>query len=418
MQAKLDLPGQKRRGSGVSGLDGRRAGPGFAAAALLDWPARAARSLSSDDRAALTLWTAAYAALLVLDWAAAWTFRTTSAHGSLTGGFQHWDANWLQQIAQFGYFGPHLSPASEAFFPGYPLALALAHLVLRNWVLAELVVSAVAGCFAVVSLARLAGRRAVGYMLAAPAAVFLLVGYSEGLFLALAIPAWSAARRDRWRSAAVLAGLAGLVRPDALFLIPALAVMALISRAEPAGAAGSDVAVPPARPPMVARFKHAAIVCCALASPAAYLCYLRVTAGSWRAWFHAQQVGWDLHLTTPAQALRLTWWAAFEHPFSAGYGFEFQLELAAMAAMVLAFVCFAARRRWPEAVYCGLPVIALGTSTWYQTCPRTLLLLFPVWIALAGLELRWRWTKYAYFAVSAPLAVVLALLYLSGQWAG
>lgn len=89
-----------------------------------------------------------------------------------------------------------------------------------------------------------------------------------------------------------------------------------------------------------------------------------------------------------------------------------------MAGMVLASVCFAARRRWPEAVYCGLAVVTLGTSTWYQAGPRTLLLLFPVWIALAGLELRWRWIRYAYGAISAPLAVVLALLYLSGQWAG
>ena len=387
-------------------------------APLLDWPARAARRLSSDDRAALTTWAAAYGALFVVSWAAAWTFRTTTAHAPLTGAFQHWDANWLQQIAQFGYFGHHLSPASEAFFPGYPLTLATVHLALRDWVLTELVVSGVAGCFAVVSLARLGGRRAVGYLLAAPAAVFLLVGYSEGLFLALAIPAWSAARRGRWRSAAVLAGLAGLVRPDALFLIPALAVMALTGNVDPAGATGPDAAAPPVKAPLVARFGHAAIVCCALAGPAAYISYLRVTTGSWRAWFHAQQVGWDLHLTTPAKALRLTWWAAFEHPFSAAYGFEFQLELAAMAAMVLAFVCFAAWRRWPEAVYCGLAVVALGTSTWYQTCPRTLLLLFPVWIALARLELRWRWTRYAYGAVSAPLAVVVALLYLSGQWAG
>ena len=366
-----------------------------------------ARRLDSDDRAALASWAAAYAALFVLAWAAAWAFRQTTGHAPLTGGFQHWDAGWLQHIAQHGYFGPGLSPASEGFFPGYPLTLAAVHLVLRSWVLPELIVSAVAGGCAVVSLARLGASRAVLYMLATPAAVFLLVGYSESLFLALAIPAWSAARRRRWLRAALLAALAGLVRPDALFLIPALAVMALTG--EETGSRSRRWA---------GRLRNAATVLGALAGPAAYICYLRATTGSWAAWFHAQQAGWDLHLTTPGQALRLTWWAAFEHPFSAGYAFEFQLELAAMAAMLLAVICFAIGRRWPEATYCGLAVIALGTSTWYQSCPRTLLVLFPVWIALARLDIQWRWLRYVYGAVSGPLAVVIALLFLSGRWAG
>ena len=58
------------------------------------------------------------------------------------------------------------------------MTLAAVHLILRNWVLSELVISGVAGYFAVVSLSRLArGRRAVLYLLTAPAAIFLMVGY-------------------------------------------------------------------------------------------------------------------------------------------------------------------------------------------------------------------------------------------------
>jgi hypothetical protein len=68
-------------------------------------------------------------------------------------------------------------------------------------------------------------------------------------------------------------------------------------------------------------------------------------------------------------------------------------------------------------VYCGLAALALGTQTWYQDCPRTLLVLFPVWIALAGLDARWTWVRYVYLSVSAPLAAVMALLFLSYQWA-
>ena len=115
------------------------------------------------------MWAAAHLALFVLAWAAAWVYRASPSHAPLTGVFEHWDAALLRNIAQYGYFSPHSTANNTAFFPGYPATLAAAHLILRNWVLAELVVSGIAGCFVVVSLSRLAGgRRAVLYLLTAP----------------------------------------------------------------------------------------------------------------------------------------------------------------------------------------------------------------------------------------------------------
>lgn len=367
-------------------------------------PPRARRALwlrlDFSDRAALGMWTVAHLALFLLGWAAAWVFRADPSHAPLTGVFEHWDATLLRNIAQYGYFSPHSTPNSIAMFPGYPMTLAAAHLALRNWVLAELVVSGVSGCFAVVSLSRLAGgRQAVLYLLTMPAAIFLMVGYTESLFLALAIPAWHAATRGRWWRAALLAGLAGLVRADGAFLIAALAVMALTG-------------------PRGRRLTSAARVCCGLAGPAAYEIYLIVCTGAWNAWSKAMQAGWDLHMVTPAQALKTTYWAAFDHPYSASFSWEAQLELAAMAAMVMATLAFLWRRRWPESVYCGLAVIALATQTWYMAGPRTLMVLFPVSVALANLELRRPWVRCVYFSVSAPLAAVLGLMFLAFQWAG
>ncbi len=101
-----------------------------------------------------------------------------------------------------------------------------------------------------------------------------MVGYTECLFLALAIPAWRAAARGRWWRAALLAALSGLVRPDAVFLVAALAVMA---------------AHRPARVPSWPRGEK---WCCALAGPAAYEIYLMMHTGSWQAWATAKQVGW------------------------------------------------------------------------------------------------------------------------------
>jgi hypothetical protein len=374
--------------------------------------ARSRLGLDAHDRAALGMWAAAHVALLALAWAAAWAFRATREHAPLTSGFEHWDAVLLRNIAQYGYFGPHAVPNNTAFFPGYPAALAVAHLLLRNWVLSEVTVSGLAGCVAVVALARLArGSRAVLYLLTTPAVIFLMIGYAEALFLAFAIPAWHAAARGRWWRAALLAGLAGLVRPDAMFLIPALAVMALCGYRGP-----GDWPRPAAT--VRGRVADVAKVCCALAGPALYLGYLWARTGNPLAWSAALRKGWDLHLSTPAQDLRTTWWAAFRHAFGAGTAFEFQLELGVWAVLILAVVAYAALRRWPQATYCGLALLALSTTTWFETGPRTLAVLFPVFVGLAAAGSRRSWIQYAYLGASAPLAVVLAMLYLSGQWAG
>ena len=155
-----------------------------------------------------------------LAWAAAWVYRATPSHAPLTGVFEHWDATLLRNIAEHGYFSPNSTANNTVIFPGYPMTLAAAHLILRNWMLAELVVSGIAGCFVVVSLSRLAGgRRAVLYLLTTPAAIVLMVGYAECLFLAFAIPAWHAAARGRWwrgRAAGgtVRAGAPGRGFPD------------------------------------------------------------------------------------------------------------------------------------------------------------------------------------------------------------
>ncbi len=393
---------------------------------LLTWarglPADCWRRLDGGDRAALGLWAAAHLALFVLAWVAAWVYRTDPSHAPLTGTFQQWDANLLRNIAQYGYFSSHSTPNNAVFFPGYPLVLAAVHLILRNWTLSELVVSGVAGCFAVVSLARLAGnRRAVLYLLTMPAAIFLMVGYAECLFLALAIPAWHAATKGRWYRAAVLAGLSGLVREDAVWLILALIVMALTG--------------PPVIPPrrdlrahdlwdlgwanrISPRFGNAVKCYYALLGPAAYWIYLGVCTGIWNAWERADQAGWGLHPVSPVQALRATYMRAFQHVLPASFAFEYQLEIGAEAVMVLAALAFLCRRRWPEGVYCGLAAIVIGTQTFYATGPRTLLLLFPICTALADLETRRPWVKYLYFGISAPLAVVMGLLFLAGQSVG
>ena len=123
----------------------------------------------------------------------------------------------------------------------------------------------------------------------------------------------------------------------------------------------------------------------ALVPLACYEIYLKVSTGSWLAWMHAEQRGWQRQLTNPIDTFKTTWGAGFGQEFAAPINFVFQLEIFAVAAGVIATIALLVYRRWPEAIYVGLTILALATSIWYESVPRSLLLLWPIWCGLAVL---------------------------------
>jgi len=96
----------------------------------------------------------------------------------------------------------------------------------------------------------------------------------------------------------------------------------------------------------------------------------------------------------------------------------FQLEIVAVAAGVLTVIVLAVRKRWPETVYTALTIGALATSIWYESVPRALLLLWPIWCGLAVAAARRAWVGQLYLAISVPVAVSIGLLFMTGNWAG
>ncbi|MER0484313.1 mannosyltransferase family protein [Streptomyces sp. Edi2] len=329
--------------------------------------------------------------------------------------WRRWDWGHFLHIASEGYFPGQAGPwmngwdNREAFFPGFPLLLRAVHTVVPHWATAGLLISFVSGAVAVLALARIArlylsderaGRRAVLFLLLSPCAIFLAAGYTEALFLALALPAWLAAQRQNWPAAAVLAALATGVRVSGLFLAAALAVQfAVTVRTRRQWRALPWLALP-ALPPLV------------------YSGYLRMHTGDWMAWKHAEERGWYRDFHAPWEAWGNTWHAAFAESLPTGYALMSQAELLAMVVGLLLVGVLVRRRRWPEAVYVGLSLWALGTSYWYTSIPRATLLWWPLWVLLAGWSLRTPRVKTAYVCLAAPLMTVFALTFLSGRWAG
>lgn len=373
--------------------------------------------LSQVDREVAVTWIASRVGVGLLGFAAIWMLGTgTAGHvAPFLPSWKQWDADIFVVLAKYGYRGyaAHSSYTHlAAFFPGEPVVLRLVHGVIRNWSAAGLLISAVAGLVATVALGRLgaleagpvAGSRAALYLILSPYAVFLAAGYSEALFLAFALPAWLAARRAHWVSAGLLAGAAAFIRIDGLFLGIALLVEWLVN----ARRSGTG--------------RQKALEAAALTAPwlvtGGYFVYLHRITGDWLAWAHAQRDGWGRHLTAPWTAFHTSWQAAFSPLQGTAYEWSFRAEILAVVLGIALTIGLFVMRRWGEAVFIGIQVTALATSSYYLSVARSTLLWFPLWLLLAKWSVSRRWLHVSYLAVAPSLMAVGVVAFTSGHWVG
>jgi hypothetical protein len=164
-----------------------------------------------------------------------------------------WDGWWYQQVAAHGYH-PALVPVpgavgpitlegnSAAFFPLYPAVMRLVSEATGLGLYgAGMLVSVVASFAAALGVhavtARLGGDRAglcaAGLWAVWPGSGTEWSGYSESLYVALAVWACHAVMTRRWLTAGLLTFTAGLARPTATALIGALVVAGLLALRRP-----------------------------------------------------------------------------------------------------------------------------------------------------------------------------------------
>jgi hypothetical protein len=131
--------------------------------------------------------------------------------------WDQWDFGYYQKIAEFGYSG---SDGSIAFYPLFPWLVRLVAYVSKSYLAAGFIVSGTASVVAAILLRRLVqldypasvAMRSVWFLLIFPTAYFLHIGYSEGLFLALALACILAARCERWWLAGLLGAFCWMTR--------------------------------------------------------------------------------------------------------------------------------------------------------------------------------------------------------------
>ena len=333
-----------------------------------------------------------------------------SWHHVFTAWERH-DALWYLRIAADGY---RVDDGSAAFFPLYPLLVrGVAGLAGDAWLLGAYVVSNVALVVALTVLFRLTeheaderrARRTVLYLALFPTSLFLFAPYTESLFLALTVGCLYAARRQAWLLAGVLGALASATRSAGLLLALPLAVEALLQLRETSG---------PRRPRLL---DVAAGLLAAASVPVGTAAYLLFWArvGDWQRPLEVQGSTWNRERSWPWETLQagVREGTRYLGQYSGGYhSVDLVLVLAALAAATWV----ALRVRATYAVWCWasllLPLSLAFDGRPFLSMPRFVVVVFPLFWALAALAERWR-VHDAVVAASACGLGLLSVLYVN-----
>ncbi|MDN5724716.1 MAG: hypothetical protein L0G99_02130 [Propionibacteriales bacterium] len=334
----------------------------------------------------------------------------------LSDAVNNWDAQLYGLIARDGYL-EHEN--ATAFFPGLPALLRLGLLIGLPVQVTGALLAMIGSAASAAALHRLGGPWVAIAWLFAPTAVFTTIGYTEPLFCAAAFWAWERGRAGRWPAMGVLAAAAASLRVSGVFLIIALAVLVITTRTD------DDHERRPGRGRLIGLswlLLPAAVI-------AAYLTYLYVVTGDPFAWYTAQSKGWVRGFTWPGQSLINTWSVAQPggYPDNPWWSEVFRAEIVSMVLGVVTTGWCLGRRRWAEAVWVGIQVLAFATSYWFFSVNRAVLLWFPLWIMLVELA-QWtprrRWTVVLHrsVVVLSVIGMVTAMLwwcwlFFTGHWA-
>jgi hypothetical protein len=380
-------------------------------------------------------WLASRVAMVILTFAAGWTVQSNrlGAVPSFSQLWDRWDVELFRKAAQYGWFSPNSDPHQAVDFPGFPLVLRAVHPLVGSWVIAGILISAVAGlatCVALYLLAAdeepgrpalresLAGRRAVLYLVLFPYAVFLFAGYSEGLFLAFVTTSWLAARHERWLLAAVLAAGATATRVIGLAFAAALVVEYLVSRRRAAraagGASGGPLWTPAALRGLVDR--RAPLLAIPAVPVLAYLTYLHHHTGRWDSYTRAMRLGWGRTFASPLDGWRTTYAAAFGSNQASNYAWFWRAELLAVLVGLALTVVLLLQRRWGEATYVGVTLAMMSATNYYASGVRAVLVWFPLFLLLARWSQRRAWLHGALLCTMAPLMAAISVAFIGGAW--
>ena len=348
-------------------------------------------------------------------------FRGLAGH--LLNPWAHWDGVWFLRIAANGYADPH----SPAFFPFYPVVVrGVGWLLGGRAELGGIVLSLVvfAGCsallFALVSadLGPGIALLSVVYLALFPTSFFLQAIYSEGLFVLLTLACFLFARDGRWWLAGLAGLLATLTRSAGVLLVAPMLMYYFEQRGwRPAR---TDV--------------HISAVMLIPAGLAVWMAYLWHRTGDplafaqvQRAWGRAfaapPLVVWEGVLETLRGARQLMWSPPGPgHPVTSAY-FPPTTTVLGLPFLVFAVGALVAGIRRLPVAYTGYAVVSLlfylsfpARGAPLLSLPRFVLVVFPLFVALAAVSERRRWLQAVIIVLFVLGLVLLTARFAAFEW--
>jgi hypothetical protein len=329
------------------------------------------------------------------------------------GIWDQWDFGYYQEIAEFGYSG---TDGSIAFYPLFPWLVRLVACVSRSYLAAGFIVSGTASIVAAILLRRLVqldypesvAMRSVWFLLIFPTAYFLHIGYSEGVFLALALACILAARSERWWLAGVLGPFCWMTRATGAVLVPTLAVEAAqqywVRRQSgsqgPVGCSAWNW-----------KWLWIAIV------PAGFAVYLLINwsvSGDPFAFLQARKTLFDQSFALPLTGIRQAIWAHYPTPHEAEMVGTQELFFVALG-LVCTIISWIKLRPVYAMWMTGFWILCASVN-FFRSMPRYTLTMFPIFIlfALLGRNRFWAGVLTAW---SLLFFALFAVLFARGEWA-
>ena len=325
--------------------------------------------------------------------------------GGLLSVLEQFDGElWYMTIARDGYFFSTTEPSPVPFFPMFPMLMKLVSFVFHDMRIAGFIVPHVCLLATGLFLKSLVdidypddrvGRAAVLFLMFNPVSIFHSSAYSESTFLMFATGSLLAARKGRW----LIACLAGMCLAMTRNVGVVIALPLAIEYARQAWSTKtklSDLFHP-----------RALLLGLVPLGLAAYMFYGYLRWNDPLAFLHASVV-WGRSFTSPAQTF-----STLVH-----YRPLYQwLFLGTMGTALVLLVAGAALRvRISYLAWCGVLTGSYLCAATMEAWPRYLSVEFPLYIVLAVIVTRLRWTAELLLGCTTGLFVLCAVLSANGYW--
>jgi hypothetical protein len=343
--------------------------------------------------------------------------------GLLTA-WNYWDAERFVHIAQYGYQNIYDTP----FFPLLPLLIKGFALLLGNqfYLAAGMIISnaALLGTMfvlyqlAIEALGERVGKRTLLYLCIFPTAFFFFTAYNESLFLLLTCSTFLALRRQKWLLAGLLGLLAATTRTAGVMLVFPFLYEVWVSRALPVdreqqpGLFRQVLAVLPRGLPIIL-----------IPLGTISYCFFCWSAFGNPLVFATVQIHWARSTAFPWAGVVNALVELFHtQPFGSFSEAHILLDLTAtLGAIALAIVSW--RKLRPSyTLWIMLLVLfmlispALTQADALQSNQRFILEMFPAFIVLAALGLKYPRLHYAFLLAFPFLQAIMAALFVLNRW--